>query len=104
MRDPFGVPCQAQGDGAGGGSVAGQGLIGKVGSVTTRVRGGERPGEVKVVVAGLPHHYIAFCREALPVGTKVLVIGTRGARQVDVEPWAQWVLPGNEVAGPSEAM
>jgi hypothetical protein len=84
--------------------VAGQGLIGKVGSVTTRVRGGDRPGEVRVVVAGLPHHYIAFCPEALPVGTRVLVVGTRGARQVDVEPWAEWAVPGNDAAGPMEGM
>jgi membrane protein implicated in regulation of membrane protease activity len=84
--------------------VAGQGLIGKIGSVTTRVRGGDRPGEVRVVVAGLPHHYIAFCHEALPVGTKVLVIGTRGARQVDVEPWTQWAAPANGAAGPMEGI
>jgi membrane protein implicated in regulation of membrane protease activity len=82
----------------------GQKLIGKIGSVITRVRGGNLPGEVRVVVAGLPHHYIAFCPEALPVGTKVLVVGARGARQVDVEPWAQWALPANDAAGPMEGM
>ncbi len=82
----------------------GQGLIGKIGSVSTRVRGGDLPGEVRVVVAGLPHHYIAFCPEALPVGTKVLVVGARGARQVDVEPWARWALPANDAAGPMEGM
>lgn len=82
----------------------GQGLIGKIGSVSTRVRGGDLPGEVRVVVAGLPHHYIAFCPEALPVGTEVLVVGARGARQVDVEPWAQWALPANDAAGPREGM
>jgi membrane protein implicated in regulation of membrane protease activity len=84
--------------------VSGQELVGKIGSVTTRVRGGNLPGEVRVVVGGLPHHYLAFCPEALPVGTKVLVVGARGARQVDVEPWAQWALPANDAAGPTEGM
>jgi membrane protein implicated in regulation of membrane protease activity len=84
--------------------VAGQELIGKIGSVTTRVRGGDLAAEVRVVVAGLPHHYLAYCPEALAVGTKVLVVGTRGARQIDVEPWTQWAVPGNDAAGPMEGM
>jgi hypothetical protein len=67
----------------------GQQLVGKVGSVTHRVRGGERPGEVRVVVGGLPHHYLAFCPIEVPVGAQVLVVHVRGPRQVDVEPWAQ---------------
>jgi membrane protein implicated in regulation of membrane protease activity len=67
--------------------VTGQTLVGRTGSVTTRVRGGELPGEVKVVVAGLPHYYVAYCVRPLPVGATVLVIHSRGARQIDVEPW-----------------
>jgi membrane protein implicated in regulation of membrane protease activity len=67
----------------------GQQLVGKVGSVTHRVRGGERPGEVRVVVGGLPHHYLAFCPIAVPVGAQVLVVNVRGPRQLDVEPWGQ---------------
>ena len=65
-------------------------LIGKIGSVTTRVRGGELAGEVRIVVSGLPHYYLAYCPHAVPTGTKVLVVGVRGARQLEVEPWEHW--------------
>lgn len=64
-----------------------QTLVGKVGLVTLRVRGGPLPGEVRVVVQGIPHYYIAYCGQALAVGAQVLVINNRGGRQVDVEPW-----------------
>jgi membrane protein implicated in regulation of membrane protease activity len=67
--------------------VAGQTLVGKLGSVTSRVRGGSLPGEIRVVVQGIPHYYIAYCGQPLAVGEQVLVINNRGARQVDVEPW-----------------
>ena len=66
----------------------GQQLVGKVGSVTHRVRGGERPGEIRVVVGGLPQHYLAFAPVEVPVGARVLVVHVRGPREVDVEPWA----------------
>jgi membrane protein implicated in regulation of membrane protease activity len=69
--------------------VASQTLVGKVGLVTTRVRGGALPGEIRLVVQGIPHYYIAYCGQALAVGEQVLVINNRGARQVDVEPWQQ---------------
>jgi hypothetical protein len=58
-----------------------------VGSVFRTVRGGEMPGEIRVVVGGLPHYYIAYCPLSLEVGTDVLVINNRGGRKVDVEPW-----------------
>jgi hypothetical protein len=69
------------------GAVAQQEVVGRVGSVTHRVRGGEHPGEIRVVVNGLPHHYLAFAPVALPVGAHVLVVGVRGPHQVDVESW-----------------
>ena len=71
----------------GGTTVAGQSLIGRIGLVTTRVRGGAAPGEIRVVVEGLPHYYIAYCVRPVAVGEEVLIINSRGARQVDVEPW-----------------
>ncbi|MFC5007358.1 hypothetical protein ACFPIJ_57305 [Dactylosporangium cerinum] len=71
----------------------GQSLVGKVGVVVTAVRGGDRPGEVRVVVQGTPHHYLAYAAEPLPPGTQVLVIHFRGTRQVDVEPWSP--MPGD---------
>jgi membrane protein implicated in regulation of membrane protease activity len=67
--------------------VRGQALVGKVGVVVTAVRGGDRAGEIRVVVQGIRHHYLAYAAHPIPVGTHVLVIHYRGARQVDVEPW-----------------
>jgi membrane protein implicated in regulation of membrane protease activity len=71
------------------GQTPGQTLVGKVALVTTRVRGGSLPGEVRLVVQGIPHYYIAYCGQAVAVGEHVLVINSRGARQLDVEPWQQ---------------
>ena len=64
-----------------------EGLVGRVGRLVHAVRGGERAGEVRVVVDGLAHYYLAYSESAIPAGTQVLVINNRGARQVDVEPW-----------------
>ena len=75
--------------------MAGQTLVGRVGLVTVRVRGGTLPGEVRLVVQGIPHYYIAYCGQALAVGEQVLVINNRGARQVDVEPWHEPGLDGS---------
>jgi hypothetical protein len=62
-------------------------VVGRVGRIVHGVRGGDLPGEVRVVVAGLAHYYLAYAATAIPAGTDVLVINNRGARQVDVEPW-----------------
>jgi membrane protein implicated in regulation of membrane protease activity len=70
------------------GAVSSSSLIGRVGTVSETVRGGELPGEVRIVVEGLPHHYLAYCTEQLPVGQQVLVINNRGSRKLDVKPWA----------------
>jgi membrane protein implicated in regulation of membrane protease activity len=67
--------------------VAGETLVGRTGRIVTAVRGGSRPGEVRVVVDGIPHYYLAFCAEPLSSGAAVLIINSRGSRQVDVEPW-----------------
>ena len=83
--------------GHGGAEVTDQTLVGKVGLVTVGVRGGPLPGEVRLVVQGIPHYYIAYCGQALAVGEHVLVINSRGARQLDVEPWQQ---PGPEDGRP----
>ncbi|WP_412736439.1 hypothetical protein [Krasilnikovia sp. MM14-A1259] len=77
-------------------------LVGRTGSVVTAIRGGVRPGEVRIVVAGIAHYYLAYAATALPAGTDVLVINNRGARQVDVEPWPTVPLgdcPGGVVEG-----
>jgi len=79
--------------------VRGQALVGRIGTVVHGVRGGDRPGEVRVVVAGIAHYYIAYAASAIPAGAEVLVINHRGARQVDVEPWPR--MPA-DVAGGTE--
>jgi membrane protein implicated in regulation of membrane protease activity len=68
-------------------AVASYAVVGKVGTVVNGIRGGELAGEVRLVVAGIAHYYLAYAATALPAGTDVLVINNRGARQVDVEPW-----------------
>jgi hypothetical protein len=67
--------------------VARQTVVGKVGTVIIGIRGGDRPGEVRVVMEGIAHYYLGYAATALPVGTEVLVINNRGTRQIDVEPW-----------------
>ena len=78
-------------------------MIGKVGTVVNGIRGGELPGEVRLVVAGIAHYYLAYAVQALPAGTDVLVINNRGARQVDVEPWPA-VPPGANPDGVVEGL
>ena len=67
--------------------MARQSLVGKIGTVIHPVRGGSRPGEVRVVVEGMPHYYIAYAAVEVPAGAEVIIINSRGAQQVDVEPW-----------------
>jgi hypothetical protein len=71
-----------------------QTLVGRRGSVTVRIPGGLRPGEIRLVVQGIPHHYIAFCPESAELGAHVLVIHNRGSLQVDVEPWPEQGIAG----------
>jgi membrane protein implicated in regulation of membrane protease activity len=64
-----------------------QTTVGKVGTVVVAIRGGDRPGEVRVRVEGMAHYYLAYAATAVPAGAEVLIINNRGTRQVDVEPW-----------------
>jgi membrane protein implicated in regulation of membrane protease activity len=83
--------------------VAGDAVVGKVGTVCNGIRGGELPGEVRLVVAGIAHYYLAYSATSLPAGTDVLVINNRGARQVDVEPWPT-VPSGADPGGVEEGL
>ena len=78
-------------------------MVGRTGTVVTGIRGGDLPGEVRIVVAGIAHYYLAYAATALPAGTDVLVINNRGARQVDVEPWPT-VPPGDIARGVEEGL
>ena len=63
-------------------------VIGCVGSVIVATRGRDGTGEVLVTVRGSREAYLAWSDTPLPRGTEVLVIDVRGARTVQVEPWA----------------
>jgi hypothetical protein len=60
---------------------------GCVGVIVVATRGPAGPGEAKLTVRGSREAYLAWSVDPLPKGTEVLVIGTRGARTIDVEPW-----------------
>ena len=64
-------------------------VVGKVGTVVTRIRGGERPGEVLIPVRGVRETYIAYCTDPVERHETVLVFHSRGNRAVDVAP-APW--------------
>jgi len=78
-------------------------VVGKVGTVLSGIRGGDLPGEVRVVMEGIAHYYLGYAATALPAGAEVLVINNRGARQVDVEPWPT-VPPGASARGVEEGL
>ena len=86
------------------GVVSSSSLVGRIGSVSQAVRGGALPGEVRIVVQGLPHFYLAYCEEALPVGQQVLVINNRGARQLDVKPWVLTDFGAAGIFDPNERL
>jgi membrane protein implicated in regulation of membrane protease activity len=62
-------------------------VVGCVGSLIVATRGAVGPGEVLLSVRGSKEAYLACSDQPLPRGTEVLVIDTRGARTVLVEPW-----------------
>jgi membrane protein implicated in regulation of membrane protease activity len=74
-------------------------LVGRIGTVVHAVRGSVGPGEIRIVVAGIAHYYIAYAQTAIPIGTDVLVINFRGDRQVDVEPWTGLSAGGSGTGG-----
>ena len=74
-------------------------LVGRIGTVVHAVRGSSGPGEIRVVVAGIAHYYIAFAGIAIPIGAEVLIINSRGDRQVDVEPWTGLSAGGGPPGG-----
>ncbi|MBF9070701.1 hypothetical protein [Streptacidiphilus fuscans] len=63
-------------------------VIGCTGRLLIGTRGSAGPGEVLVRVRGGTEAFMAWSEEPLPVGATVLVIESRGARQVDVIEWA----------------
>ncbi len=64
-------------------------VIGQVGEVLVRVRGGDSPGEIVTSVRGIRETFLAYADAPLERGERVLVIGARGPRQVDVVAWPE---------------
>ncbi|CAL9532825.1 hypothetical protein [Streptomyces albus] len=62
-------------------------VIGCVGVLVIGTRGTAGPGEVLVRVRGGSETFLAWSPEPLPAGATVLVIESRGTRQVDVSEW-----------------
>ena len=62
-------------------------VVGCVGSLIVATRGDAGAGEVLLNVRGAKEAYLAWSDQPLARGATVLVIDTRGARTVVVEPW-----------------
>ncbi|MFC8129969.1 hypothetical protein [Streptomyces sp. NPDC057302] len=63
-------------------------VIGCIGELVIGTRGSAGPGEVLVRIRGGSETFLAWSDEPLPYGAAVLVIHSRGTRQVDVIKWA----------------
>ncbi|MCQ4082043.1 hypothetical protein NGB36_15870 [Streptomyces sp. RB6PN25] len=63
-------------------------VIGCTGVLVIGTRGPAGPGEVLVRVRGGSETFLAWSAEPLAKGAPVLVVESRGARQVDVIEWA----------------
>ena len=74
-------------------------VVGKLGTVVTRIRGSELPGEVRVAVRGTHEVFIAYCAEPVERHETVLVFHSRGHRAVDVEPAPWGALPPDPAPG-----
>jgi hypothetical protein len=71
-------------------------VVGRTGVLLVGTRGTAGPGEVLVHVRGGTETFLAWSPEPLPKGAPVLVIESRGIRQVDV---IEWDDPLNALTG-----
>ncbi|MGW2938838.1 hypothetical protein ACWDA7_45450 [Streptomyces sp. NPDC001156] len=62
-------------------------VIGCTGELLIGTRGSAGPGEILVRVRGGSETFLAWSQEPLPIGTTVLVVESRGCREVDVIEW-----------------
>lgn len=68
-------------------------VIGTSGVIIVPTRGADGPGEVLLSIRGGTESYLAWSRDPLPKGEKVLVVDERGARTVEVETIADLTSP-----------
>ncbi|MFG2603950.1 hypothetical protein ACGFT2_10435 [Streptomyces sp. NPDC048514] len=73
-------------------------VIGRTGTVLIGTRGAAGPGEVLVRVRGGSETFLAWSEEPLPMGATVLVIESRGCREIGV---IEWVDPLDALGGDS---
>ncbi|WP_338696061.1 hypothetical protein V2W30_12155 [Streptomyces sp. Q6] len=71
-------------------------VVGCTGKLILGTRGAGGPGEVLVQVRGGTETFLAYSDEPLARGTTVLVIESRGTRQVVVMPWTDPLLAGDD--------
>jgi hypothetical protein len=62
-------------------------MVGYVGVLTVACRGSAGPGEVQLSIRGGSERFLAVSDDPMPIGTRVLVIESRGHRTVTVVPW-----------------
>ncbi|MFI0898298.1 hypothetical protein [Streptomyces sp. NPDC020983] len=62
-------------------------VIGRLGELLVSTRGTAGPGEVLVRVRGGTETFLAWSDAPLERGSRVLVVDSRGSRQVDVIEW-----------------
>jgi hypothetical protein len=63
-------------------------VIGCTGELLIGTRGSAGPGEILVRVRGGSETFLAWSQDPLPIGATVLVVESRGCREVDVIEWA----------------
>ena len=71
-------------------------VIGCTGQVIIGTRGSAGPGEILVRVRGGSETFLAWSDDPLPTGATVLVIESRGSREVHV---IKWVDPLDALGG-----
>ncbi|MBK3581298.1 MULTISPECIES: hypothetical protein [unclassified Streptomyces] len=71
-------------------------VIGCTGKVIIGTRGSAGPGEILVSVRGGSETFLAWSDDPLPTGATVLVIESRGRREVHV---IEWVDPLDALGG-----
>jgi len=74
-------------------------VIGCTGVLVIGTRGNAGPGEVLVRVRGGSETFLAWSSDPLPQGASVLVIDSRGTREVDVMEWADPLNASTGVTG-----
>ncbi|WP_306320842.1 MULTISPECIES: hypothetical protein [unclassified Streptomyces] len=74
-------------------------VVGRTGKLVVGTRGADGPGEVLVQVRGGTETFLAYSDEPLARGATVLVIESRGYRQVVVMAWSDPLLSSGEEGG-----